>query len=73
MIKLPVSIFGQTTGYRIYTVSERANEITSNSISSVWYLIKMNLLQKNVWTNLAIWIYKNIQRMKTSPYVVRHA
>ena len=46
MIKLPVSILGQITGYRIYTVSERANEITSNSISSVWYLIKMNLLQK---------------------------
>ena len=70
MIKLPVSILGQITGYRIYTVSERANEITSNSISSVWYLIKINLLQKKVWTNLAMWIYKNTQRMKTSPYVV---
>ena len=44
VIKLSVSIFGQTSGYRIYTVIGY-NQITRNSISSVWYLIITTKLQ----------------------------
>ena len=49
MIKLLVSIFRQIAGYRIYTMKERANQITRSSISSVWYLIDKNNYVKMIF------------------------
>ena len=53
MIKLSVSIFGQTTGYRIYTVSRDPIRL-----SSVWYLI-------NVFINAIFGKPENFQKHVT--------
>ena len=52
MIKLSVFIFGQATGYKIYTVSrEQIRLATRNSISSVWYLIMSYILYNHTKAN----------------------
>ena len=69
MIKLSVSIFGQTTGYRIYTVSIGPIRLPEIQHPVFWYLINNNIHTIQVQANMQDFLWGSVSECcKCKPY-----